>query len=126
MAAGEIRKLLILSWLAGSACTAGPETSVAIAVLNLEEAPQRLLKVCLAKRCTEVNTVLEHGDEAIVTVQPRDDSPLAFTVEARGGMRVVPCDVRVPAGLTGSLQVALSQGKARVLENKLHAARGSP
>lgn len=107
-----------------AACNAGPESSVAIAVLNLEDEPRRLVKVCLERRCTEVDTVLEHGDEAIVTVNPRAQARIELTVELRGGkQQALPCDVRVHGGLTGSLQVALSQSKVRVLENKLHASR---
>jgi hypothetical protein len=109
--------------LALGGCDLGPESSVAIAVLNLEDAPRRLVEVCLEKRCTSVNTVLEHGDEAIVTVKPRNETPVAITVEERGGRRVLPCDVRVHAGLTGSLQVALSQSKAKVLDNDLHVTQ---
>ncbi|HKU36491.1 MAG TPA: hypothetical protein VJR89_00050 [Polyangiales bacterium] len=118
------RQLAALTLALLSACRSGTETSVAIALLNLEEEPRRLLRVCLGKRCTEVNTVLDHGDEAIVTLQPSRDAPLAFTVEERGGhTRTLPCEARVPSGSTGSLKVALSGGRTRVLENKLHVAR---
>ena len=115
-----------LALLACAACASGPESSVAIAVLNLEDAPRRLVKLCLDERCTDVNAVLEHGDEAIVTVNPRGETPIAFTVEERGGTKVLPCDVRVHSGLTGSLQIALSQSQAKVLENKLRAVARSP
>ncbi|HKU44566.1 MAG TPA: hypothetical protein VJR89_40675, partial [Polyangiales bacterium] len=118
------RQLAALTLALLSACRSGTETSVAIALLNLEEEPRRLLRVCLAKRCIDVNTVLDHGDEAIVTLQPRSDAPLSFTVEERGGStRVLGCEARVPTGSTGSLKVALRGGRTRVLDNKLHVAR---
>jgi hypothetical protein len=121
MAAAEIPRAVLMVVLACSACNAGPESSVAIGVLNLEDEPRRLVKVCLERRCTEVNTVLEHGDEAILTVKPRDPARADLTVEVRGGQQLVlPCEVRLHSGLIGSLQVALSHGKVRVLENKLH------
>ncbi len=122
MVVAEIHRALLLI-LACGACTPGHESSVAIGVLNLEDGPRRLVKVCLEQRCTEVNTVLEHGDEAIVTVYPRNDSRAELTVEVRGGKRLVlPCEVRLHSDLAGSLQVALSQNKVRVLANKLHPA----
>ena len=81
------------------------------------------MKVCLERRCTEVNAVLEHGDEAIVTVSPREETRADLTVEARGGKQLVlSCEVRLHSGLAGSLKVGLSQSKVRVLENKLHPA----
>lgn len=123
MPVSNLGRVLGLTLFTCVACSSGPETSVAIAVLNLEESPQRVVKVCLAKRCTDVNAVLEHGDEAIVTVSPRDGEAIAFIVEEQAGTRVLPSDVRMQTGLTGSLQVALSQRKLRVLENKLHVAR---
>ena len=70
-----------------------------------------------------MNAVLEHGDEAIVTVEPREDTQIELRVEERGGSRLLPCDIRVHDGLTGSLQIALSQGAARVQENKIRTAR---
>jgi hypothetical protein len=74
-----------------------------------------------------VNTVLEHGDEAIVTVKPRQESRADLIVEVRGGkLLVLPCEVRLHSGLAGSLKVALSQSKVRVLENKLHPAAHAP
>ena len=110
--------------VACSACKAGPETSVAIGVLNLEGEPRRLIEVCLGRRCTGVNTVLEHGDEAIVTVNPRADAAVELKVEKRGGKQeVLACAVRLHAGSSGALQIALSQSKVRVLENKLHEQR---
>ncbi|HKP59061.1 MAG TPA: hypothetical protein VJV78_20205 [Polyangiales bacterium] len=107
--------------LACSACNNGPESSVAIGVLNLEEEPRRLIEVCLERRCTGVNTVLEHGDEAIVTVNPRGEAAVQVKIEKRGGKQeVLPCAVRLHAGSSGAIQIALSQSKLRVLENKLH------
>jgi hypothetical protein len=121
MAAAEISRVVLMVVLACSACTAERESSVAIGVLNLEDEPRRLVKVCLERRCTEVNTVLEHGDEAILTVNPRDAARADLTVEVRGGKQLVlSCEVRLHSGLSGSLQIALSHGKVRMLENKLH------
>jgi hypothetical protein len=123
MVVAEVRGTLLLLGLAWSACSPAHESSVAIGVLNLEDGPRRLVKVCLEQRCTEVNTVLEHGDEAIVTVVPRDESRAHLTVEIRGGKQLVlPCEVPLHSNLTGSLQVALSQSKVRVLANKLRAS----
>ena len=127
MAASEkLRAILVLVLVCG-ACHASPESSVAIGVLNLEEGPRRLVKVCLERRCTEVNTVLEHGDEALVTVHPRDESSADLTVEMRGGKQlVIPCEVRLHSDLAGSLQVALSHNKVKVLANKLHPTGNVP
>lgn len=123
MAVAEVRRTILRLALVCFACSRAPESSVAIGVLNLEEGPRRLVKVCLEQRCTAVNTVLEHGDEAIVTVYPRSETRPELTVEARGGeQRVLPCDVRLHSDVAGSLQVALSQNKVRVLANKLHPA----
>ena len=120
---GHLSRVWLLAVLACGACDVGAESSVAIAVLNLEDAPRRLIEVCLEKRCTRVNTVLEHGDEAIVAIAPRGETKVLLTVEERGATRVLPCDVRVHAGVAGSLQLALSHGRAKVVENKLQVAR---